>query len=291
MSRKNRILVWILFVCLFLTYFFVEKQVRYVAYYKPKVEKEHILPDKKVAPLLAMGFRNVMADLYTLKAQIHNHETAKKGLLKDGKVLFDMMELVMALDPHYKDAFLFGSVALSEFWGNMGVADSNTLLRKAWFHNQDEHRFPMYMGYNYYSNGENKNQAIKWFRAALLDPDAPKRLVWVVDALLSDEDLNSQIQRDSVCEICEEAEEEFQKKQYCARCEFYIRLIELNEGAKIFKQREGKPMQHISDLVTYGYLDELPREPLGGRWYLNDKGVIVSTVTNRQSIIVEQEEK
>jgi len=270
-----------MFVALLMCYLFIEPRTRLAFYFQPKTESLHILPDKNIAPVLSMGFQNIWADFILLKSQLHVHDTSKQGLIKDGKLLKEMMELILKLDPYYVDGFIFGSFALSEFWDNLGVADSIDLLEKAWHWNKDEHRFPMYIGFNYSMKSENKKEAIKWFRLALRDEDAPQNLVWVVDALMGQDDLNSTIQRDAVCNICDEAKDKTQKREYCLRCKFYVLLVELNEGSKLFAKQQGRPMKHISEFVKFGYLDQLPKEPLGGNWYVNEKGIITSTTTNR----------
>ena len=280
MSFKHRFTWLILLVMLVGAYAVIETHLRDVYESGYSSETLHVLPDRRIAPVLSLGFQNLWADLLLLHSQVYAHEHRGDLTLVKIEYFKDLFDLILTLDPHYTLAAITGHFVLSSFGGTMGVVEANDLLYKAWKRNPDKYKLPMYMGFNYYIHGDAPNEVAKWFRVALENPEAPKRLIWIVDLMLNTklgDSKNDRIQQQAMCNMCEEAEDPLQIQHFCGRCKLYGFIVELNNAARRYRGEHGKALNSPQDLVSAGYLSELPECPEGGRWYLREDGVIDST--------------
>lgn len=290
MSRRGRWLTWGLFVFLLLVYLFAEKDIRRRSDEMLGSEGVYFLPDKKLVPLLSMGFQNIWADFALLQAQIFFFDHREFGRFEDGKRLKEMIELVLTLDPKYVVAAVFGNFALTRAWDLTGVSDANDLLLTAWKRNPDDHRLPMYMGFNYYIYGDYPREVVRWMRVALEDPEAPQNLIWIIDAAINkDPKAGLRAHMEAMCSMCEQAEEESQKKHLCSQCRLYHLLVQLNHLARVYEKRIGRRISDINDLVSTGLAKTIPPCPLGGRWFVRQDGSIDSTHNITRTLHAERE--
>ncbi len=279
--RHRHHILWILILAILLgVYAIIETNLRDKVAADSQSATFHVLPEKKIAPVLSLGFQNLWADVLLLQTQIYSYDHRENMTLERTHQLKSMVDLILALDPHYTVAARFGHFVLSSFGDLMGIVEANEILYKSWKRNPDEYRLPMYIGFNYYLNAEAPNQVVKWFRVALENPEAPRRLIWMVDMMLrsqSGDPKNYRIHKQAMCSMCEEAEDPLQIRHLCGRCKLYDILVQLNDLAQRFRSEQKQPLETPQDFVRTGYLAELPPCPEGGRWYIREDGVIDST--------------
>ena len=266
-----------LFIMVLIAYYFAEAKVRADFEQISESEKIYFLPNKQLAPILSLGYEHFFAELQLLEAQIFFHDHSRSGSEEDREKFKAMIELVLTLDPQCTVAATFANFALSQRWDLMGVADGNELLEMAWRKNPDKYKLPMYIAFNYYLFGDNPNQVVKWMRIALDNPEAPRRLIWVVNSALNS-GANRDITNYSVyCDLCEQAADPAQRDIFCTKCLLYKYILGLDELRQRFEQREGKKLENVRELVAKGYLEELPPDPLGGEWVIRPDGRIDSS--------------
>ena len=98
------------------------------------------------------------------------------------------------------------------------MADANEILEMAWKLNPDDYKLPMYIGYNYFLYSKNSEQVIKWMKIALRNPEAPRRLLWIVEEAEKGRFSGYSSLRHIICTQCEQAEDTTQKRVFCTRC-------------------------------------------------------------------------
>ncbi|RJO65188.1 MAG: hypothetical protein C4523_16640 [Myxococcales bacterium] len=277
MSGRGRKIVWGLVLAFISFYAFLEHDVRGRFAARQSVEPAVIVPNKALAPVMAMGFHNLWADFSLLNAQVFFANPEYRGRIEKGMIFREMIELATTLDPSYKVAYFFGHFALSSYWNNWGVRQANEILKLGWKNNFDDYRFPQYIGFNYYLNSENKNEIVKWFRIALRYPEAPRRLIWTIDRMLRGADTTNHIHAESMCAMCEDAKEKEQKRYFCERCETYTALIALNDLRLAYLRDKGRPIGSLGDLTAAGYIDKIPVCPNGCNWLFTADGAITSS--------------
>ncbi len=278
MDRRRRLIMWGVFLALLVGYLFVEADIKQRERPSQGVEQNNYIVSRSTAPLISMGFQNLWADFVLLQAQFFYNERRKYRLYEDGKQLRKLIELVFTLDPRYTIAARFANFALGESWREMGVADANELLEMAWKLNPDEYRLPMYIGYNYFLSSHNAEQVVKWMKIALRNPEAPRRLLWIVEEAEKGRFSGYGSLRHIICTQCEQAEDATQKKVFCTRCRLYSILVQLEQLRERYEQQQGRPLDSVRDLVSAGYLRHLPSDPLQGEWVIMRDGRINSSL-------------
>jgi hypothetical protein len=281
MSSWERRLLWGLFIVLLVAFVVIEAETRTGFERIPEHERVHIVPNKKLAPMLSMSFAGVWSEFILLEAQIFVTEHRGFGTLETGKLLKSMGELINVLDPQYQEAIIFLAVSLTEYWGYMGVSDGNDLLRLGLLHNPDNYNYSRLLGFNYYLYGtnypDNRREAIKWFRTCLSYEDCPKQTIWMIENLMKEEPSAIAMHASMICSMCETAEEDSQRKNLCLRCRYYTLLEQLDHVRRQFEKQQGQPLRSINELVRAGYLEDIPEDPMGGQWVVTPKGNLASS--------------
>lgn len=129
------------------------------------------VPDPQLFLDFSPSFRTSIADAYYLGMVQYFGEHVKG----DGRLdsLPQMVDLVTALSPHFKRAYLFGAFALIDA---RRPDVSYEILKRGYEENPDDYRFPAYLGYFAYSFGVGENKdavAGEWYRRAAAVPGRP----------------------------------------------------------------------------------------------------------------------
>lgn len=122
------------------------------------------------------SFRTTIADAYYLQMVQYYGEHLKGGHLES---LPGMLDLVTTLSPHFRRAYVFGALALTD----AGRPDlSVKLLERGFAANPNDYALPAYLGYFSYQYGtgtkeENDSAGSQWYRRAAAIPGSPPYLL------------------------------------------------------------------------------------------------------------------
>jgi hypothetical protein len=67
------------------------------------------------------------------------------------------------------------------------------------------------------------------------------------------------------------------KKLYETRKQALLAVKEINTALTTYRMRYKRPPRDLSQLVATGILEQLPKDPYGGTFFLNEKGGVEST--------------
>jgi len=139
------------------------------------------------AKRLALGFDNLAADFYWIRAVVYYGGRRRSEGRRDFDQLHPLLDLVTALDPHFKVAYRFGALFLSEpSPGGPGRPDlAIDLLRRGI--EQDDGKWEYYedVGFVYYWWLRDYAGAAEWFKRASERPGAPNWLVGLAATTLA----------------------------------------------------------------------------------------------------------
>ena len=140
-----------------------------------------------VARRLALSFDNLASDLYWIRAVVYYGSRRRTEGGKNFDQMYPLLELVTALDPHFKVAYRFGALFLSEPTpGGPGRPDlALELLRRAV--EQDDGKWEYYedAGFVHYWWLRDYAGAAEWFRRGSERPGAPNWLVGLAATTLA----------------------------------------------------------------------------------------------------------
>jgi tetratricopeptide (TPR) repeat protein len=129
----------------------------------------------ELATRLALGFDNLAADIYWIRAVVYfggqriNEE-------RSFNQLFPLLDLVTSLDPRFNVAYRFGAIFLAEpYPGGAGRPDQAVeLLRKGITLNPNRWEYPLDIGFVHYFALRDYAAAADWFKRAAAVDGAPQ---------------------------------------------------------------------------------------------------------------------
>ncbi len=284
-SRKT-ILVAVLIPLLLVAHIFAFRHVSAKQFQLGSQESEWFLPEEKYVRLLTIGFNQLAADLFLIDTQVYVADNKDKFVEHNCRILNNKLNLIARLDPKLEENYIYGGFVLPKYCDQMGVADSNQILKRGWSNLPDNYKMPMMIGFNYLNYSDLNKKASLWFRIASRLPDAPSGLVWVADNLakesLGDIGMIS-IQQKLMCEMCATAKDEEQKRHLCNHCKMYKIIVILNEKARLFKEKTGQAITRVNDLVENRLIKYIPKDPTNGKFVIDKNGIVNSTTNLKKN--------
>jgi tetratricopeptide (TPR) repeat protein len=224
-------------------------------------------------------YQNVASDAVWLRAiQYYGHH-----LMTDRKYewLGHVFEILTALDPHFIGAYHFGAITLA--WDAGKPREATRLLVEGMKANPMNWQLPFDAGFISYMLLGDYETAAAFFEVTAKLPDAwlvASRWAAVARAKAGDFDTA----RDMWLEIYHGTENQQLRRLVVRQLRLLIleeALGRLQEAVSRFREDRGFLPSSIFDLIRAGYVERIPEEPYGGRFYL-DNGRVRSTTPPSQ---------
>lgn len=226
-----------------------------------------VVPSGQYMKVAVLGYNNVIADLYYLKA--HQYVGTQEVRKADFPQLYPIIDLVTDLDPKFLSPHFFGGLALS--LTGMHVDESILILKKAYKMDPNVWQTGFYLGFNYWYYLQEYDRAVEYTSKAASQPGAPSFLS-ALAANLYAESKRPDMAIDFLKNLKETTKDEDAKKDIDVR----IKLAEVTRDAQIledaierFKKKHNKMPATLEDLVKKGIIDSIPIEPNGGYYYID----------------------
>jgi hypothetical protein len=230
--------------------------------------------------LLCLGYRSLCADYYWLRALAHFGDDGMHVWLYPN--LEPFVRRVVTLDPYFARAYFFAGTALTVHGMDAHVAVE--LLEQGRRYCPDDWHIPFLLGFNrYYFLGDYLGGA-EALAAAAKFPGAPE-VAGPLAARLTAEGGAPEVGLALVDSLLEGVHDERLRQEYLSRrqlLELEVQLRGLNQAARAFAARLGRPPRTVSELVTAGFLPEIPDEALGGTFLMAADGTVKSSNDERR---------
>lgn len=225
-------------------------------------------------PEFAFGFRNVMADVVWLQAvQVAGN---RKMTPAEYDRLYVLLNVEADLDPKFEMPYLLGGLVLGES-PQHGREALRVFERGKGTHPADW-RFPFYVGFtHYFSLGDATAGGRAMAEAARL-PGSPAYLPGLASRMLSEAR-----EPDAALKLLETIVRQESDPQRRAVLERRVRevtverdLLALERAVERYREKAGVPPGDLSALVREGFLEGIPPEPNGGRYFIDRGGQVHS---------------
>lgn len=221
---------------------------------------------------MALGYDNIVADVYWMRAvNYYGGQRLKTDGPPNYDVLYQMLELVTALDPRFNIAYRFGAIFLAEAYpSGPGRPDQAIALLQRGIDATGRWEYMHDIGFVHYWWLHDYPQAATWFLKAADVPGAPAYLRPLAATTLAKggDRRSARLLWQQVLNSDAEwlrGNAEFRLKQLDAMDMLDI----LNAGARQFAARAGRPPRSWQELATVVRLNTVPLDPGGAPFALD----------------------
>lgn len=240
------------------------------------IERLNLLPRGEILKPSLLGYHHLGADLLWL--QIVQVIGERHVTEEDYSWLRHALDTTTTLDEHYVYAYDAGGTILT---GEGNRVDwSNELLEKGFKANPQAWRLPFLLGFNHFFHQEDYVGAAGYLVQATRVPGHPPFIDFLASRLYVEGNspivalhyLEGMIQSTTDEDLRDSYRERYKQIEI-------VRDIQLLERARSrFVETYKKDIKKVSDLVSFGLVLNLPVEPFGGEYRLDEKnGDIVSS--------------
>ena len=133
------------------------------------------VPSGAVVSRLALGFDNLVADMYWMRAVVYYGSQRRNETNRDFSLLYPLLELTTTADPRFQVAYRFGAIFLAEAYpSGPGRPDQSIALLKRGIENDRSRWEYMYdIGFIYYWWLADYEASAQWFDRASQQQNAP----------------------------------------------------------------------------------------------------------------------
>lgn len=177
------------------------------------------------------------------------------------------------LDPYNMDAYYF---AQANFTWEVGQVEAvNSMLRYGMRHRDWDWYLPFFLGFNHAYFLKNPAKAAAYMQQA---------------AKLSGSKLQAQLasryfyeaDRETAAitflkQMLSQAGSRQEQQLYRLRLQALQRVKQLKAALEAYRQQQGQVPESLAALVQAGFLERIPPDPYGGRFYLDDQGKVRSS--------------
>lgn len=238
----------------------------------------NIIPSQLVK-ITSLEFDGLVADMVYLKTIVFFGSTLsgtnrRKATEAEFRWIDGMLTLTTDVDPYFLDPYLFANSALT--WEAGKVREANLLLEKGVRFRTWDYWLPFYLGFNYFYFLGDNDRASKYLIEASGKPGASPfyghlgaRLAYnsnnVDNAVIFMENIVKNIQDKTM------------KRDYELRLQALKSIQYLQYAVSEFKAATGRLPHDFFELLSLGYIKQIPLDPYGGTFYLDSKGFVKTT--------------
>jgi tetratricopeptide (TPR) repeat protein len=222
---------------------------------------------------LALSYDALLADLYWIRAVQHYGGTRlSKDPATRYDLLYPLLDLTTSLDPHFRVAYLFGSIFLAEPPpGGPGRTDlAIALLEKGLRTEPEQWEYAQAIGFVHYWWRNDYEQAAAWFSRAADVPGAPvwMRLLAATTLAQGGSRASSRLLWQQILSTAEDGWYRSEAQRRLRQLDAMDQLDRLRAAVDAYQEARGAPPGDWADLRAAGYLRGTPVDPTGAPYRL-----------------------
>ncbi len=272
---KKPLILCVLFISILTIFFpYFSKDMRS----RPLFEKLGYTPHGKFYRAILGEFRWFMGDYLSFKSIIYyggNVDKIKQGKFKDVEFynLFETIQTSILLNPYNEDAYYFAQAA---FTWNIGHAkDVNRLLKYVAKYRTWDFLPPFFIGFNYAYFLKDYDKAAVYYKKA--SAISHSELFTNLAARYFYEGGRTELGISYLKMMIKITRKKSVKKVYEIRLKALDAIYKIEQAIKKYEHKYHKKPQSIKELLNAGFLDEIPKDPYGGKFYIDKKGKVQTT--------------
>ena len=240
------------------------------------------LPSPQQARLMSLGFTNLVADYYWVKAlQYYTDPTLAQYRYKN---LADYLELVVGIDPDYEYAYKFAGLAIpydTGRWRHVNTRRSTSFLERGARRFPGNWQFHFLLGYNYLNFHNEPATAAKHLEMAAKLPKAPTYLAAFAARVYA---VGGELDRalefsEGILRTTSSPEIEAMMRARITDLRVEKELRSIEAAAKAFQQKHARFPADLNELIDAGFARPPPE------FSLRADGVAESTIKSERMVL------
>jgi competence protein ComGC len=245
---------------------------------RPTYAKLGFVPQGKIYRAVLGSFRWFEGEYYTFKSVIYYGGKVKDITYNNGRNveyynLYRTIETAIILNPYNEDAYYFAQGAF--VWGVGQIRAVNGLLRYVYKYRPWDFQIPFFLGFNYAYFLHNYKEAAKYFKQAADLTHSP--LFTNLAARYFYEGGNTKLGITYLEYMIKNTKNESVKKIYKTRLKALVAIEYLSRAVNKFKLKFKRLPKNLDELVEKGIIKNIPKDPYGGKFYIDKKGIVKTT--------------
>lgn len=274
---SGRIFFFLLLLLLLPAYFYVgskvwdqREEVRH------STEAGYVIPSK-YSRVLALEYKGLLSDFLLLKTITFFGERVEMEQAlseSDWQYIIGSLDAITDLDPYFLDPYVLAEGLLT--WESGRYEEANRLLEKGRKYRVDDWQLPFFIGFNYFFFLKDYEKGGEYLMMASRLPNSPKFLPSLAARIgyYGDKTHTAVM---FLRGIIAQTSDERLKGWLELRLLALERAALLEDLVEKYQQERGVLPEKVEDLVSGGYIDQLPLDPYGGEWVMMKNGRVFST--------------
>jgi len=245
---------------------------------RPVVVKLGTMPEPEILKIASGDQRYLVAQYAVVKVLFYYGTLVEKFQQKivlqpEYQNMYRTLQTASRLDPWNADVYYFTQAAFT--WELKKIDEVNDLLRFGMRYRTWDYQLPFFAGFNNaYFRKDYAAAAPYLKKAAELSGDP---LMTNLTARYFSESGHNELGLRFIEFMQRRTTDSKLISLYELRKQALLAALTVQKGVEGFARRFGKAPSRISELTEKGLLSEIPRDPYGGEFYIDEKGVVLST--------------
>lgn len=269
---------YIVFVILLLSSATIVTKLNFYLEHRPVAVKLGYSPGAGILKLISCDQRYILAEWNVLKVIFYYGsliENLKNNILIQPEYyeMFKNIETSVELDPYNMDAYYFAQAAFT--WDVGHAQDVNRLLDYGMRFRTWDYYLPYFAGFNSAYFLKKPKEAAAYFKKAA-EITENSLFTTLAARYLYDSD-QTEVAILFLNSMIEKSTDKSEKEIYIRRLKALQSIYEISEAVSKFEKINNRKPTGLQELITTNILLEIPADPYGGSFYLDENGRVRTT--------------
>jgi hypothetical protein len=242
--------------------------------------QEHLfLLPAPVLRVAALDFKGLASDFLFVKGMVFIGGFISPGgrfQLEESQwsEFYKIMDASTDLDPYFQDPYYIANAFLP--WDAGMVRETNVLLDKGTRYRTWDWSLPFFSGFNFFYFLQDYDKASERIMVASRRPGSPPLLASLASKLaFKANKIESSIFL--LEEMLKNTDDESTKKIFETRIKAYQAIFFLEQAVSTYRRQFKRAPANIEELIKRNIITELPKDPYGGKFYMDLQGNVRTT--------------
>lgn len=270
----KRAIIWFIIILLLPIHYISLEKSRIT---RPAVKEERIFLPEPFLKIFSGEFKGLMADFLIIDLSSYYGGIIlekKEAIDKEFEYMYKILKASSTLDPYFFDTYYFAQSILA--WDSRSPEKAIDILKIGYENRKNDWLIPYWIGFNYYYFLKDRKMASKYFKEASLRPGASD-LIASMSIIADYEGGETEMAILFLEDMIKRTDEEHKRNKFLIRLDALKKIRFLDQAVEIYKSKFGKYPKDIDQLIKENIIDQIPKDPYGGNFYIDDEGKVKTT--------------